>query len=450
VANFRVLIAAIVAVSGSLISGAAAQQTPPAPRPTASAPVLIEKQEPRYSEEAKTARLVGTVQLSVVVDEVGMPRDLRVLRSLGLGLDEEAIKSVQTWRFLPATKDGAPVAVARTVEVNFRLVDSPSFPWHLERAGLDMPAGASRPRLIHSPLPKDAPAENAAILLLFDVDENGVPANLNVANPKHSIAEAAVMDAVKSWRFTPARQDGYALPTHASFTFVSNLAVSNLAPGGGVGATAPARPASPPSAPSRPGEPVRTGPGVTSPQLLSKIEPAYSEEARKARLQGRVQLQAVIKTNGAPVDFTVKAPLGLGLDEEAVKAVKQWRFSPGAKDGVPVPVFITVEVNFRLLENGNLPWRLTRAAFDEPNGAMRPVLIKSEFPHKAPKDHATVALTFDINEHGEPKNLNVDKSVDSEPEQEIIAAVKKWRFKPAQKDGAPIPARATFEFVGRP
>jgi TonB family protein len=335
--------------------------------------------------------------------------------------------------------------VASTVQVNFRILDDPSNPWHLERAGLDMPAGASRPRLINSPFPKDAPPENTTILLLFDVNENGVPVNLNVANPKNSSSETAVMDAVRSWRFTPARQDGYALPAHASFTFVSNLAAGSVSTAG-----APPRSAEPTSAPSRPGEPVHTGAGVTQPRLLSKIEPVYSEEARKARLQGRVQLQAIVKTNGVAADFTVKTSLGLGLDEEAVRAVKQWRFSPGAKNGVPVPVFVSVDVNFRLLESDKLPWRLTRALFDAPDGASRPVLIKCEFPHKAPKEHATVELSFDIDERGEPKNLNVDKLVDSEPEQEIIAAVKKWRFKAAMKDGAPSPARATFEFIGRP
>jgi TonB family protein len=434
----------LVAMMGALVSSAAAQPPPPAQgNPGSSGPVLIERHEAQYSEEARTARLVGSVQLAFVVDEGGMPRDLRVLRALGLGLDEEALKAVQTWRFRPAMKDGTPAAVASTAQVNFRVLDDPSNPWHLERAGLDMPAGASRPRLINSPFPKDAPAENTSILLLFDINENGAPVNLAIANPKNSSAEAAVMDAVKLWRFTPARQDGYALPTHASFTFVSNLGAASVS-------TAPLRPALPASAPSRPSGPVRPGAGVTQPLLLSKVEPSYSEEARKARLQGRVQLQAVVNTNGMAVDFTVKTSLGLGLDEEAVRAVKQWRFSPGAKDGVVVPVIVTIDVNFRLLENDKLPWRLTRAMFDSPEGASRPVLAKCEYPHKAPKEHATVALSFDIDEHGEPKNLNVDKSVDSEPEQEIIAAVKKWRFKPAAKDGAPIPARATFEFIGRP
>ena len=87
-----------------------------------SAPSLIYKVEPEYSEEARKAKHQGTVVLYVVVDEKGLPRDLRVVRAIGLGLDEKAIEAVQKWRFKPGLKDGRPVAVAATVEVNFRLL----------------------------------------------------------------------------------------------------------------------------------------------------------------------------------------------------------------------------------------------------------------------------------------------------------------------------------------
>jgi TonB family protein len=59
--------------------------------------------------------------LYVIVGADGRPRDLRVARSLGLGLDEKAIDAVKTWKFEPAMKDGKPVAVAISVEVEFRL-----------------------------------------------------------------------------------------------------------------------------------------------------------------------------------------------------------------------------------------------------------------------------------------------------------------------------------------
>ena len=87
-----------------------------------SAPVPIFKVEPEYSEEARKAKFQGTVLLSIVVDETGKTRDIKVLRSLGLGLDEKAIEAVMKWRFRPAYREGKPVAVAANVEVNFRLL----------------------------------------------------------------------------------------------------------------------------------------------------------------------------------------------------------------------------------------------------------------------------------------------------------------------------------------
>jgi TonB family protein len=87
-----------------------------------SAPSLLYKVEPEYSEEARKAKFQGTVVLYVVVDEKGMPQQLRVLRPLGLGLDEKAIEAVQKWKFKPGVKDGKPVSVAATIEVNFRLL----------------------------------------------------------------------------------------------------------------------------------------------------------------------------------------------------------------------------------------------------------------------------------------------------------------------------------------
>jgi TonB family protein len=87
-----------------------------------SSPSLVFKVEPEYSEEARKAKFQGTVVLYVVVDEKGNPRDLRVVRPLGLGLDEKAIEAVQKWRFRPGFLNGKAVAVAATVEVNFRLL----------------------------------------------------------------------------------------------------------------------------------------------------------------------------------------------------------------------------------------------------------------------------------------------------------------------------------------
>jgi TonB family protein len=87
-----------------------------------AAPVLISKAEPEYSEEARRAKYSGSVLLTIVVDQNGVPRDIRVVRPLGLGLDEKAIEAVRKWRFRPGAKGGRAVAVQAQVEVSFRLL----------------------------------------------------------------------------------------------------------------------------------------------------------------------------------------------------------------------------------------------------------------------------------------------------------------------------------------
>jgi TonB family protein len=85
-------------------------------------PIPIYKPEPEYSEEARKAKFQGSVLLSIIIDENGRTRDIKVIKPLGLGLDEKAIEAVQKWRFKPSMKDGKPVAVMANVEVNFRLL----------------------------------------------------------------------------------------------------------------------------------------------------------------------------------------------------------------------------------------------------------------------------------------------------------------------------------------
>jgi TonB family protein len=116
----------------------------------------------------------------------------------------------------------------------------------------------------------------------------------------------------------------------------------------------------------------RIGNGVSQPKLLSKIEPKYSEEARQAKWQGTVQLSLIVEEDGSPSDVKVSRPLGLGLDENAIDAVKQWRFQPGLKDGKPVRVVATVQVNFRLVDDFAaglpIPGTITPMGLDPPRG----------------------------------------------------------------------------------
>jgi len=92
----------------------------------------------------------------------------------------------------------------------------------------------------------------------------------------------------------------------------------------------------------------RVGGGVSPPSVITRVEPQYSEEARKARYQGTVVLEAIVRRDGTVDIQRVVRSLGFGLDENAIQALKQWRFRPGTRNGVPVDVSLNIEVNFNL------------------------------------------------------------------------------------------------------
>jgi periplasmic protein TonB len=96
------------------------------------------------------------------------------------------------------------------------------------------------------------------------------------------------------------------------------------------------------------GGPFHVGGGVSAPKAIYSPDPEYSEEARKAKFQGTCVLWLIVGPDGKPRDIRISRTLGLGLDEKAIEAVKNWRFEPALKDGKPVAVQINVEVSFRL------------------------------------------------------------------------------------------------------
>jgi len=93
----------------------------------------------------------------------------------------------------------------------------------------------------------------------------------------------------------------------------------------------------------------RVGGGISAPVPLNSVEAEFSDEARRAKYQGVCLIQMIVDSQGIPQNPRVVRPLGMGLDEKALEAVRKYRFKPAMKDGkTAVPVMITVEVNFRL------------------------------------------------------------------------------------------------------
>jgi len=94
------------------------------------------------------------------------------------------------------------------------------------------------------------------------------------------------------------------------------------------------------------------GNGVTSPQLIKEVKPNYTGDAMRAKLQGVVEMEAVVLPDGTVDPSRIKITRSLdstfGLDQQAIIAVKQWRFRPGTLKGQPVPVIVNVELTFTL------------------------------------------------------------------------------------------------------
>jgi TonB family protein len=92
------------------------------------------------------------------------------------------------------------------------------------------------------------------------------------------------------------------------------------------------------------------GSGVSDPRLLTQVRPAYTSEAMRARVQGVAMVQCIVRTTGVPSDCQIYKSLDntFGLDQEALKAVRQWRFSPGTLRGEPVNVQVLIEMSFTL------------------------------------------------------------------------------------------------------
>jgi TonB family protein len=309
----------------------------PIPSPSAGAPlkrggfasnfaVLVHKVEPRYTAEARAAGLQGTVSLYVEVNGDGTPSQVRVMEGLGLGLDEEAMKAVEQWEFQPRRGVPNDIQDALEVDVTFRLDQPGTWLVESERYGFAQPVRdkygeIDRPALTHYVAPAVACREPRTVGTAFTIGKDGKP------RVTTGSVETGFSEAIQAWRFTPTKAGGKALEALGSVEFACRPAAKSE--------TAPA-------------PDYRVGGGVAAPVLLQKTEPMYSELARRSKVQGTTMLYVQISPDGRPTQMHVVKRLGMGLDQKAMEAAKRWKFKPGMKDGKPVTVEATIEVNFRL------------------------------------------------------------------------------------------------------
>jgi TonB family protein len=132
---------------------------------------------------------------------------------------------------------------------------------------------------------------------------------------------------MKEWKFGPGTKDGKAVAVlvevEMSFTTVRGPRLDSA-------------------------DVFKQGPGITLPKKLQGGNPSYTENARAAAIQGTVVLDCVVLDTGTVGDVRVSKSLDRELDAEAIRTLRQWRFTPGEREGRPVPVQVSVEMTFSL------------------------------------------------------------------------------------------------------
>jgi TonB family protein len=222
----------------------------------------------------------------------------------------------------------------------------------------------------------------------------------------------------------------------------------------------------PPIAPAaqQPNGPIRISGGVAAGQIISKVNPVYPPEAKEKGIQGTVVLHAIIGKDGTVQQLAVISGPPV-LADSAIDAVKQWVYKPYLLNGDPTEVDTTITVNFSL-ENSAQP-NSDATAQHPPSpppppadsyqvggsdagaynvgGSVRPPVATytaiPEFPEAARKaklsGNVIVALVVDSN--GQPQNVRVAQGLGNGLDEKAVEAVQQYRFKPATRDGEPVP-----------
>jgi TonB family protein len=176
--------------------------------------------------------------------------------------------------------------------------------------------------------------------------------------------------------------------------------------------------------------------------VISKVDPLYSEEARRAKVQSAVMLSIVVNLDGRAENIKILHGAGFGLDERAVEAVTKWKFQPGTLRGVAVKVRAQVEVNFRL----GPQFPSARLNFTLPQGATRPQLTAGSIPKGLPLEQdQSVSFHLVVDAEGVPQNITVLNSSDPEWERITTQELQQWRFSPAMLNGTAVAVEGVFE-----
>ena len=315
---------------------------------------LMHRSSVPYPGEALTKGVEGTVVVQVKLDANGEVSDAAVLS----GPDElrrSVLQSVLTWHF-----DRSAALTTRVVNIDFvkpapvaapgPVAHNPQLVQRQATAARTANMALAPPPPPPPPPPTSGKLDHMVVTGLSDSGRAGLLSQLPIQEGGQWTGQslAAVKDAVRQYDSHLTVVLGRSANGELSLHIGLGVTPMAVAAGGRAGG-ATSGPLPPMTAPLPAGV-YSVGNGVSPPAVISKVDPEYSEEARKAKYSGSVMLSVVIGTDGKADGVSVVKSLGMGLDEKAAEAVQKWAFRPGMKDGLPVRVRAQIEINFQLLE----------------------------------------------------------------------------------------------------
>jgi TonB family protein len=364
---------ALLGLQLTLLSGVGAQGPEPGPSGQigsdgaytvgngVSGPKVLISTPPRIPELALKLRAAGDVLLSLVVQADRSIRDIQVVRSVGCGMDEEAVNTVKKWRFAPGTKDGIPVDVRIRAEVGFREAPNPNA-WGAGPVVFDLPTGSKAPKLKSGSMPKAVrQTGDETVVLQFTLSSAGEIGDIRPLQGSESTSLPVLINSLSTWKFEPSPD--IVTPVVGKLLFIKGEDQFRYKAAEAFRSPNISRPSETPSGPGP--SPSSVAPAsnqtITVPVrlrlesdeaaklLIERVLAQYPDAAKRAGVQGSVLLEITIAKDGSVKDVKpIEGPLE--LIPAAVEAVKQWKYRPAFSRGRAWEATTEVEILFKLPE----------------------------------------------------------------------------------------------------
>lgn len=317
-------------------------------------PKALRRSAPEYPAALKAQRVVGSANLSFLVDVNGDVKEVRVEHAAQEAFGRAAAAAVSQWKYQPATKAGQPVALRVGMSLEFSLTGAelarleevrekealPPGPAPLEVAELD-----EWPELKKEIRPKTPPVLQAQrrmgqAIMAFVVDEQGVPRDIHPVVVTHVECGVEAAVAIAQWRFEPGRKAGQAVRVAMELPMVffpESTSSSGLRVKPGVKRGSP------------PGDVLGVDRSdIVMPTPLKRVAPDYPDEMADRHSEGIVNVDIVIDSRGRVTHVLSVGESNAFFATVAERAVSHWRFKPATVNGIPVACRVCQPINFYL------------------------------------------------------------------------------------------------------